>query len=77
MVSNQENSKREEERVELNYHSRLLDPLEAPKRLCVFEGSRPCITKLLDEFRDEHHFWCLVGARGLRTLGLGHGGGLG
>jgi len=64
--SNQENSEREE-RVELNYHSRLLDTLEAPKHLFFFERSRPCITKMLDEFRDEHLFWWLAGARGLRT----------
>jgi hypothetical protein len=43
----------------------------------VFEGSHPSITRLLEEFRDEHHLWCLAGARGLRTLGLGHGVGLG
>ena len=47
------------------------------RNACVFEGTRPCITRLLIEFRNEHHLWCMAGARGLRTLGLGHGGGLG
>lgn len=32
--NDQENSEKEEEGFEHNYHSRLLDPLEASKRLC-------------------------------------------
>lgn len=72
--SNQENPEGDEG-AEHNYHSRLLDPME-DRNACVFEGIRPCITRLLTEFRDEHQLWCMVGARGLRTLGLGHGSGL-
>ena len=74
--SNQENSKGEEEGAEHNDHSRFLDPLEAPKCLHYW-GVSPCITRLLEEFRDKYHLWCLAGAHGLRTLGLGHGVGLG
>ncbi|KAL6646865.1 hypothetical protein ACP70R_015559 [Stipagrostis hirtigluma subsp. patula] len=38
---------------------------------CVFDGSRPCMTRLIEAFTHEHHLWCLAGARGLHSLGLG------
>jgi hypothetical protein len=47
------------------------------RNACVFEGSHSCITRMLGEFRNEYQLWCLAEARGLRTLGLGHGVGLG
>jgi len=47
------------------------------RNACVFEGSHPCITRTLEEFRNEYHLWCLAGARGLCMLGLGHSVGQG
>jgi hypothetical protein len=35
------------------------------------------ITRLLEQFKEEHHFLCMIGARGLRMLGMGRGGELG
>ena len=49
----------------------------AQKNACTLEGSHPYITRLLEEIRDEYHLWCLAGACGPQTLGLGHGVGLG
>ncbi|GJN04484.1 hypothetical protein PR202_ga22034 [Eleusine coracana subsp. coracana] len=40
-------------------------------------GAHPSIANLLQEFREEHHLWCLAGARGLREFGLGSGSELG
>ena len=37
--------------------------------LCVFEGASPNISDLLRAFSDEHHLWCLAGARKLDALG--------
>ncbi|GJN32195.1 hypothetical protein PR202_gb20679 [Eleusine coracana subsp. coracana] len=35
---------------------------------CVFEGSSPSLSVLLRLLADEHHLWCLAGAKGLRAL---------
>ena len=40
---------------------------------CVFDGAQPRISGLMEAFKEEEELWCLAGARGLRTLGLGHG----
>ncbi|TVU24997.1 hypothetical protein EJB05_27471, partial [Eragrostis curvula] len=37
----------------------------------VFDSISPNIATLLRCFNEEHHLWCLAGARGLRTLGVG------
>jgi hypothetical protein len=29
--------------------------------------------RVVEAFKEEEELWCLVGARGLLTLGLGHG----
>ena len=43
------------------------------RNACVFDGAPPRISSLMQAFKDEEELWCLVGARGLRTLGQGHG----
>ncbi|GJN06066.1 hypothetical protein PR202_ga23751 [Eleusine coracana subsp. coracana] len=40
---------------------------------CVFDGAQPRISSLRQAFKEKEELWCLAGARGLRTLGLGHG----
>ncbi|TVU10898.1 hypothetical protein EJB05_44453, partial [Eragrostis curvula] len=42
---------------------------------CVFDGATPSMPDLLRTFEDEHHLWCMAGARSLTSLsaGLGHG----
>ena len=34
-----------------------------------FEGASPNMNNLLRAFSDEHHLWCLAGARKLDALG--------
>ena len=39
------------------------------RNVCVFEGASPNMNNLLHAFSDEHHLWCLAGARKLDALG--------
>ena len=39
------------------------------RNACVFEGASPNMNDLLRAFSDEHHLWCLAGARKLDALG--------
>ncbi|GJN05477.1 hypothetical protein PR202_ga23105 [Eleusine coracana subsp. coracana] len=41
------------------------------RNACVFEGGSPCISRLLHEFRDEYHLWCMASAKSLATLRAG------
>jgi len=47
------------------------------RNACVFEGDRPNLNRLLQAFKDEHHLWCLAGARSLSSLSAGQVFGLG
>ena len=47
------------------------------RNACVFEGDRPNLDRLLQAFKDEHHLWCLAGARSLSSLSAGQVFGLG
>ncbi|GJN14131.1 hypothetical protein PR202_gb00915 [Eleusine coracana subsp. coracana] len=40
------------------------------RNACVFEANMPSMVKILRTFDEEHHLWCLAGARDLRRLGL-------
>ncbi|GJN00252.1 hypothetical protein PR202_ga17669 [Eleusine coracana subsp. coracana] len=44
---------------------------------CVFDNVSPSITAALRMFKDEHHLWCLAGARRMQALGLESAGVLG
>lgn len=41
------------------------------RNICVFEGSPPDMRVALQALEDEHHLWCLAGAKDLQCLGLG------
>jgi hypothetical protein len=38
------------------------------RKICVFDGARPSLNTLVDEFKEELHLWSLAGAKNLRTL---------
>ncbi|GJN06613.1 hypothetical protein PR202_ga24361 [Eleusine coracana subsp. coracana] len=40
---------------------------------CIFDNTRPSIVELTQSFKEEHHLWCLAGAKGLRALLPGQG----
>ncbi|GJM94206.1 hypothetical protein PR202_ga10830 [Eleusine coracana subsp. coracana] len=51
--------------------------LSKHRNFCVFDNKAPSISTLLRTFNEEHHLWCLAGARGMRALELGPEGYLG
>ncbi|GJN36647.1 hypothetical protein PR202_gb25527 [Eleusine coracana subsp. coracana] len=47
------------------------------RNACVFDRISPSLEVLFHTFKDEHHLWCLAGARSLSSLSSGHAVGLG
>jgi hypothetical protein len=43
------------------------------RNVCVFDNLSPAVTGIIIDIRREVTLWCMAGAKGLSSLGLGHG----
>jgi hypothetical protein len=41
------------------------------RNVCVFDGISPTVPRIILDIRNEATLWCMAGAKGLSSLGLG------